>query len=115
MSQDYGLTETTAAADNLIAGGFPIVDKEVTLVSGQNLVRGTVLGRITASGKMTAYSSGAADGSENPVAILGADCDATSGDETTHAYFSGVFNADAVTGEDAAAILALEARQVHIV
>ena len=33
-------------------------------------VAGTLLGRITASGKLTAYTSGAADGSEIPLAVL---------------------------------------------
>lgn len=32
--------------------------------------KGTLLGRLTASGKLTAYASGAADGSEVPVAVL---------------------------------------------
>lgn len=34
---------------------------------------GTLLGRITASGKLTRYDSGAADGSEVPVAVLPAE------------------------------------------
>lgn len=34
------------------------------------MVAGTVLGRITASGKLREYTSGAADGSEVPIAVL---------------------------------------------
>ncbi len=117
MSEDYGLTSATLAADNLIAGGFPIVEKGITLVEGQNLTRGTVLGRITTGGKFTAYDADVdpVDGSEKPVAILARDTDATDADVKTTAYFTGVFNAAAVTGEDAAGILLLEARGIHIV
>jgi hypothetical protein len=45
--------------------GNTIVD-----AGGDTYLAGTVLGRITASGKLTAYTSGAADGSEIPLAVL---------------------------------------------
>lgn len=44
--------------------------KDVIVVSGQNLARNTVLGRITASGKVTAWTTGASDGSQNAMGIL---------------------------------------------
>lgn len=55
------LFDITTQPDTLTATG------EVAYVAG------TLLGRITASGKLAAYTSGAADGSENPVAVLAAD------------------------------------------
>lgn len=39
-------TETASNADNLRVGDHPVVQIPVTLLSGQNLVRGTVVGRI---------------------------------------------------------------------
>ncbi len=49
----------------------PVFDDE-TLVDagGATYAAGTLLGRITANGKLTAYTSGAGDGSEVPVAVL---------------------------------------------
>lgn len=53
---------------------------KITLVSGQNLKAGTVLGKITASGKYTLHDNAASDGSQAAVAILYQDTDATDGD-----------------------------------
>ncbi|RMD93351.1 MAG: head decoration protein [Alphaproteobacteria bacterium] len=53
---------------------------DITVVSGQNLVAGTVLGKITASGKYTAWDPAAVDGSETAVGVLVDDVDASSGD-----------------------------------
>lgn len=52
-----------------------------TLISGQNQVAGTVLGRITASGKYTIVAPGAADGSEVASAVLFAGVDASAADK----------------------------------
>jgi hypothetical protein len=54
----------------------------VTLVSGQNLKAGTLLGQITTGGKYTLYNNAASDGSEAASAVLLADCDASGGDAT---------------------------------
>ena len=54
----------------------------VTLIAGQNLVAGSVLGKITASGKYTLYNPGGADGSQNATAILFDTVDATAADTT---------------------------------
>ena len=53
-----------------------------TLISGQNLLAGRVLGKITASGKYTALAPAASDGSEVAAAILVVDTDASGGDKT---------------------------------
>lgn len=50
------------------------------LAAGQALVAGTVLGRITASKKVTAHTPGASDGSQNAMGILFEDTDATAED-----------------------------------
>lgn len=57
--------------------------EEVTVISGAGeLVSGTVLGKITASGKYTPVTAAAADGSEDAAGILIDPVDATSADVT---------------------------------
>ena len=83
--------------DRLVAGTYPIVTRNEVLVSGQNLLRGALLGRITASGKMTLSTSGASDGSQVPVAILVDDVNASGGDQVCGTYIAGEFNEAALT------------------
>jgi hypothetical protein len=45
----------------------------VTVSGGAGMKSGTVLGRVTASGKLIAYSNAASDGSQTAVALLGPD------------------------------------------
>lgn len=88
-------TATTSTPDGLIAGNANLlVHESITLISGQNLLRGTVLGKITAGGKYNKSLSAAVDGSQTPWAILAEDCDASAGDKVTVAYFRGDFRAD---------------------
>jgi hypothetical protein len=83
--------------DNLLAGSEETWADKGTLVSGQNLVRGSLLGRITTGGKYTLALSASSDGSQVPVAILAHDCDATSADKECVVYKAGTFNSNAVT------------------
>lgn len=53
---------------------------KVTIVSGQNLVLGTVVGRITASDKIAVCDQSATDGSEDAIGFVIADYDASGGD-----------------------------------
>lgn len=54
-----------------------------TLISGQNLKAGTVLGKISASGKYTILNTAQTDGSQNAAAILGPATDASAADKRT--------------------------------
>jgi hypothetical protein len=90
-------SEGSFTPDNLHAGDYPIHGLKVTLVTGQNLTRGALLGVITASGKFTLSASAAADGSQTPNAILAEDVDASAGDKDAMVYISGDFNQDALT------------------
>ena len=87
---------TQSGRDNLLAGDFPIVTDSETIISGQNLVRGTLLGKITASGKMTKSLSASSDGSQTPRAILAKDIDASAADKIGPVYVSGEFNQNQV-------------------
>jgi len=89
-------SSTSYSPDRLIAGDFPIVTAKVTIDTG-NLARGSVLGRITATGKYVLSAAAAGDGSEVPRAILAEAVDATAADKEAIVYLSGEFNEDRVT------------------
>jgi hypothetical protein len=91
-------SSATYTPDNIIAGDADaLTGEKITIIAGQNLIRGTVLGKITASGKYTKSLSAAADGSQTPDYILAEDCDATSGDKLGMAYSRGDFIQEALT------------------
>lgn len=54
----------------------------VTIISDQKLGAGTVLGKISASGKYTLHDAAATDGSQNAIAVLFAAVDASDGDKS---------------------------------
>ena len=55
--------------------------ENITIASGAGIIApGTVLGRITASGKCLASATGASDGSQTAIAIALYGCDATASD-----------------------------------
>lgn len=87
----------TFQPDRLIANDLPLVTRSIVVASGQNLARGTLLGRITASGKYGISATAASDGSQTGVAILAEDVDASDGDVTSLAYEAGSFNSGAMT------------------
>lgn len=63
---------------------------EITVLSGQNLVAGAVLGKVTASGKYVAYdNAGTDDGRRTVAGILVPDADASGGDVTSRAMLRG--------------------------
>lgn len=59
-----------------------------TLVLGQNLSAGAVLGIITASGKLAAYDNDAVDGTQTAAGILFDNVDATAADVAGVVYFA---------------------------
>lgn len=88
----------TFVGDNLIAGDFPIDTDEVTILSGEDLARGAVLGIVTASSKYRECDTGASDGSEVPRKILARVTDASGGDITkVPVYNTGQFNDNVIT------------------
>lgn len=62
--------------DSLVLGGL-IDFGNGTLESGQNLTRGTVIGRVTATRELKISVQTATDGSQNPVGSLVHDVDAS--------------------------------------
>jgi hypothetical protein len=55
--------------------------EDVTVASGQTLVPGQVVGRVTASGKIAAFNPTASDGTQNAIGIAFAAVDASGGDK----------------------------------
>lgn len=112
----------TKEPDNLIAGNeiTPIV-KGLTLAKNQGvLARGTVVGKITASGLCVPVDDQKTDGSETPHCILTDTVDTGDGaaliDYDTTGYFSGVFNQDKLVfgGDDTFADHEAKLREVGI-
>lgn len=73
-------TEPSRNVAFLLSEGAGTISREVvTIVSGcAPATAGTVLGKITASGKFTAYDDGLANGAETAVCVLAETVDATS-------------------------------------
>ena len=90
--------EGALSHDALLAGNTHLlVGRKVTVASGQSLVRGAVLGKVTASGKYVLSTAAATDGSQAPDLILAEDCDASAADKAVLAYARGDFNSRALT------------------
>ena len=96
----------------------------VTLLAGAgDLVSGTVLGKITASGKYVQFDDTAADGSEAAAAVLLLDTDASGSNdvEATAILREAIVSADGLTwpatsdtAETAAAVAQLEALGIQV-
>jgi hypothetical protein len=93
-----GIAAEMFIPDQLFAGQFQPVSTPITVASGAAVLpRGTVLGKVTATGKYIESLAGAADGSQTPVAILADQADPTGGDVLSGAYLTGEFNSNALT------------------
>jgi hypothetical protein len=112
------ITTDTSTPDALVVGPG-LIARKVTLITGQNVVRGAVLGKITASGKYNLSLSAAADGSQTPDLICAQDCDATAADAECLAFESGKFNASALVLGTAHTIASIQeglrVKGIHIV
>jgi hypothetical protein len=97
---------TTLAMSNLNAGSYvpeqryagetDIITKPQVIAAGSGAVAArTVLGRVTASGKLVPHNPGASDGSQTAVAIL-VDAVNAAADVTAAVYIAGEFNMDAL-------------------
>ena len=74
------LSETTHPGGFLVWEAFRDYSREVVTIAAGTLEPGTVLGKITASGKYAAHDPAATDGTETAVAVLWGKADATGGD-----------------------------------
>jgi hypothetical protein len=77
---------------NLQIGNYPKVDDIVIVAAGASLVAGSVLGRITASGKYKLCNSVAVDGSQVPRCVLAEAAAAAAVDVSASVYLSGDYD-----------------------
>jgi hypothetical protein len=87
------ITTTTidTASIELADGAFR--DELLTFAGADTYAKGTILGRVTASGKLVPFATAAADGSEVPKAVLTYDVTRTgAGDEPIRALIGGKVN-----------------------
>jgi hypothetical protein len=91
----YG-QEATQLTKNILADG-DYTTRKVTILSGQTIVAGHVLGKITASGKYIVSLSAAVDGSQTPDFVAATDVDASGGDKEAIVYETGTVVGSALT------------------
>ncbi len=75
-TQEKQLTDVLQYEDNC-----EFTREKITVVSGQNLTVGDVVGKITASGKYAIYDNAAADGTEVAAGVLLFSVDASAADQ----------------------------------
>lgn len=75
-------TEGIRALEVVLSDFGPISRDKAVLLAGQTLIAGTVLGRITDSGKYALHDPDATDGSQTAAAVLLVDCTASGADAT---------------------------------
>ncbi len=115
MAENYGITEESMTASNLLAGSHGVILYPVTLGSGAgSLKTGQVLGRRSADNKYYKFSATATDGTQTPRAILARDTDAASADAVSVAYVHGEFSTDALDWGSATSAQIEEAKRVFM-
>ncbi len=88
----YNADVASISPQNIFASDYPAKRLAITIASGAgSLIAGTVLGKVTASGKYVKSASASSDGSQTPLVILTEDVDATSADKVSVAYETGDF------------------------
>lgn len=86
---------TNVDLGELSLGDNSYEDDLLAFAAAGDVLAGTLLGRVTASGKLVPYASAAADGSEVPVAVLPyAVSAAAAGDVAVRVLISGRVNLD---------------------
>lgn len=110
-------TVATSTIDNLLASDtYPLRLENGTIAKAGVLKRGTVLGRITASGSLVIVNSANTDGSQTPYAVLAQDTDSTFVDVVAPIYTSGAFNRNSLIfgGTDTVATHEVAMRSVNL-
>jgi hypothetical protein len=82
----------TNTVDDVVVGDVDVFSEPETILSGENLAKWTVVGRVTASGKWVKSLSASSDGSQTPRGILVEAVDASAGDVVGPVYKKGHFD-----------------------
>ena len=103
-------TQTVRAGEFLVSEANGERSRESVTLTGGPYLPGQVLGKITASSKYTAYSSGAANGTETAAAVLYGHADGSAADVSAAVIARDAEVSEALlTGDDADAIVDLAA------
>ena len=95
-------TQTVRAGEFLVSEANGTRSREAITVTGGPYLPGQVLGKITASGKYTAYTGGASNGTETAAGVLYAAADGSVADVSAVAIVRDAEVSEALlTGEDA--------------
>ena len=87
----------TYTPENLLAGGTQLVTETATILDGETLALGEIVGKVTATGKLKALNTEASDGTETPYGILAEAASPSGADGTSLVYLKGEFRINAVT------------------
>ncbi len=92
-----GMQSYTYVPDQLIAGNLQLVTDTVDIGGADPLVRGTILGQITATGVYVLSVKTATDGSETPCAVLVDNVSPAGATVRGGIYELGIFNQNRIT------------------
>jgi len=93
------LEEVAIQTDKEVLAGYsppPRIEGAIVASGAGVLASGTIIGRVTASGKYIQYLDTAVDGSEIPVGVLRSMVDATSADRPGEMIVSGLLKSDQI-------------------
>lgn len=96
MAEVPGARAETYTPDRLVGGDHTLVTEPVTVAAGADLLRGALMGRVTATGKWVLSAAAAADGSQTPRGVLVDDAAAAGADVQAAVYRTGEFDEAAV-------------------
>lgn len=103
---------------DIFGGEADIVTGSETIASGNKIAERTVLGRVTATGKLVPLDPDATDGSEKAVAISVTAIDASTADAQGPVYKGGYFNPNALVWPeditDAQKAAAFDGTPIHL-
>lgn len=83
-------------------GSDPLTTTAGTVASGQDVEKRTPMGRVTATGKLVAWSPTAENGSENAIFLTAIAVDASAGDKQAPMIKGGTFNPELVNWPEGA-------------
>lgn len=89
--------DTYTPTQLIVGNSQPVTVPKTVTLAGAALAVGTVLGQISASGKLIPNDPTATDGSETAVAVLAVPLASATGDVTAPVYKAGEFNVAALT------------------
>ena len=111
------LNEGKYTAEFLLSEGNGSISREVGVMAANvaAINPGTVLGKVTANGRLVPYSNAAVDGSQTAIGILYAKAPiSATTQEVTYLARSAEVTGLELTGIDAAAVIELEARGIVV-